>query len=214
MSTAYDTYLQSDAWKAVSFAVKKRAGFRCQVCNSQHDLQAHHRTYANRGNEMNHLDDLICLCRRCHGVFHGHIQLPQAPVTPQPPIQVQFNLPARKLTKREKRMAREMALGLQIKPNQATGHTVIAPEPQTPRKVREIPVYDHEGDMPKQFPFKMTKEFIRLIHTKRGGITGATVRALGVTKHDMVKGWLHGMAGREITREQAWAMLKGRELLC
>jgi hypothetical protein len=67
----YSDYLKTDYWKAVSGAVKAKAKFKCQVCNSPHDLNAHHRSYDNRGNELNHLDDLICLCRRCHGIFHG-----------------------------------------------------------------------------------------------------------------------------------------------
>lgn len=65
----YAEYLQSPHWKQLSAAVKARAGYRCQVCDSPHDLQAHHRKYDNRGKES--LDDLICLCRRCHAVFHG-----------------------------------------------------------------------------------------------------------------------------------------------
>lgn len=68
--TKYAEYLLSDYWKQVTSAVKAKAGYRCQVCNSPHDLQAHHRSYANRGREMDHLDDLTCLCRRCHAVFH------------------------------------------------------------------------------------------------------------------------------------------------
>lgn len=70
----YAEHLASDYWQQVSAAVKDRAGHRCQVCNSPHDLQAHHRTYTNRGREMEHLNDLICLCRRCHGVFHGRLR--------------------------------------------------------------------------------------------------------------------------------------------
>jgi len=71
----YYDYLKSPEWISVSTLVKKRAGYKCQVCNSPHDLQAHHRTYENRGNEINHLDDLICLCRRCHNIFHGTEQV-------------------------------------------------------------------------------------------------------------------------------------------
>lgn len=69
----YNDYLKTDYWKAVALAVKKRSGYRCQICNSQHDLQAHHRCYDNRGRELEHLDDLTCLCRRCHAVFHGQL---------------------------------------------------------------------------------------------------------------------------------------------
>jgi hypothetical protein len=67
----YQGYLQSDYWQKVSEAVKAKAGYRCQVCNSPHDLQAHHRSYANRGKELEHIEDLTCLCRRCHESFHG-----------------------------------------------------------------------------------------------------------------------------------------------
>ena len=67
----YYQYLDSDYWKEVSYQVKKRAGFKCQVCNSQLDLVAHHRTYEHRGAELNHLDDIVCLCQRCHALFHG-----------------------------------------------------------------------------------------------------------------------------------------------
>lgn len=67
----YQEYLKTDYWKAVSDAVKKRADYRCQLCNSQHDLCAHHRTYEHRGRELDFLSDLTCLCRRCHEIFHG-----------------------------------------------------------------------------------------------------------------------------------------------
>lgn len=73
MSEKYNNYLKTDYWKAVSDAVKKRAGYRCQLCNSQHDLQAHHRCYDHRGRELDYLEDLVCLCRRCHGIFHGTV---------------------------------------------------------------------------------------------------------------------------------------------
>jgi hypothetical protein len=73
----YSEYLNTDYWKRVSDAVKAKAGYRCQVCNSQLDLIAHHRTYEHRGNELEHIDDLTCLCRRCHDIFHGKSVPPQ-----------------------------------------------------------------------------------------------------------------------------------------
>lgn len=66
----YRNYLTTEYWQEVSRAVKARAGHRCQVCNTQFWLEAHHRTYAHRGNELEHLDDMICLCTRCHSIFH------------------------------------------------------------------------------------------------------------------------------------------------
>jgi ribosomal protein L34E len=69
--SSYQDYLQTPYWKEVSRAVKKRYGFRCGVCNSPLDLCAHHRTYEHRGKELDHLDDLICLCKKCHRTFHA-----------------------------------------------------------------------------------------------------------------------------------------------
>lgn len=81
----YGEYLKTEYWAVVSKEVKRRAKFKCQVCNSPHDLNAHHRTYENRGHEMEHLDDLVCLCRRCHEIFHGKDKpKPTAPHAPEP----------------------------------------------------------------------------------------------------------------------------------
>ena len=74
MSKKYGDYLQTEYWSKVSDQVKKRAGYKCQICNSPHDLNAHHRTYEHRGDELKHLDDLIAMCRRCHAIFHGKLE--------------------------------------------------------------------------------------------------------------------------------------------
>lgn len=66
----YRDYLNTDYWKAVSDAVKARANYRCSVCNRPDNLAAHHRSYKHRGNELEHLEDLICLCTPCHTLFH------------------------------------------------------------------------------------------------------------------------------------------------
>jgi hypothetical protein len=68
---SYRSYLRTPYWKEVSRLVKKRYGWRCGVCNSPLTLQAHHRTYEHQGDELNHLDDLICLCKVCHKLFHS-----------------------------------------------------------------------------------------------------------------------------------------------
>jgi hypothetical protein len=83
----YEEYLKTEYWSRVTKAVKSRAGYRCQVCNSQLDLNAHHRTYEHRGRELEFLDDLICMCRRCHAVFHGKIEV--MPVIVEVPAQPQ-----------------------------------------------------------------------------------------------------------------------------
>lgn len=65
----YARYLQSDRWKELARACKRRAGYRCQLCNSADNLQAHHRTYDRKG-KPGELNDLTCLCEKCHKKFH------------------------------------------------------------------------------------------------------------------------------------------------
>jgi 5-methylcytosine-specific restriction endonuclease McrA len=48
-------------------AAKRRAGFRCQVCNGTSRLQAHHRHYLTLGNEKP--EDITVLCAECHKLF-------------------------------------------------------------------------------------------------------------------------------------------------
>lgn len=56
----------SKRWKAKARACKKRFGYRCAICNSPRNLEAHHRTYRNLFNEKQ--ADLTCLCRDCHAL--------------------------------------------------------------------------------------------------------------------------------------------------
>lgn len=67
----YQAYIASDLWKRKADAAKKRAGFRCQICNrGQHQvvqLEAHHRTYERLGAEED--GDLTVLCETCHDIF-------------------------------------------------------------------------------------------------------------------------------------------------
>lgn len=72
----YREYLQTDYWKKASAAAKERAGNRCQICNSSYGLETHHRTYAHRGFELEHLNDLVCLCADCHGRYHEKLPQP------------------------------------------------------------------------------------------------------------------------------------------
>ncbi len=69
----YSKYLQTDHWQNLRLRMLKRAGFKCQVCNSGGQLHVHHRTYVNRGNEE--LKDLIVLCAACHQEFHDKMEL-------------------------------------------------------------------------------------------------------------------------------------------
>jgi len=72
----YREYIQSKEWRERAEKAKADAGYRCQVCNaSKHEqrLDAHHRTYANLGNEQP--GDITVLCGICHELFSTNGQL-------------------------------------------------------------------------------------------------------------------------------------------
>lgn len=66
----YSDFLQTPYWKAIAEKVRQRAGFKCQMCNSNEGLHVHHRTYEHHGDEIHHMEDLICLCHSCHEKYH------------------------------------------------------------------------------------------------------------------------------------------------
>jgi hypothetical protein len=70
---AYQNFLNTAYWFAVSHTAKARAGMRCQVCNSPQSITTHHRTYDTHGREHLNMNDLVVLCENCHGLFHGHL---------------------------------------------------------------------------------------------------------------------------------------------
>ena len=68
---SYDEFLETPFWKAISYFVKYRSKFKCEVCNSNEKLVTHHKTYENHGKEISCFkDDLICLCSNCHEKYH------------------------------------------------------------------------------------------------------------------------------------------------
>jgi len=72
LSQDYLEYINSPEWREKAEAAKKRAGYRCQVCNrprSEVQLDAHHRTYERLGHEDD--GDITVLCRRCHDLFEN-----------------------------------------------------------------------------------------------------------------------------------------------
>ena len=68
-SLEYDEYLRWVVWAALRRWKLDAADHRCQVCNHPDDLQVHHRTYENFGQERE--CDLIVLCDECHRRHHG-----------------------------------------------------------------------------------------------------------------------------------------------
>jgi hypothetical protein len=66
-------YLQTREWKARKYQTLSRAEYRCQVCGCRDArLDVHHNTYERYGDEK--ICDLVVLCERCHGLFHGDLQ--------------------------------------------------------------------------------------------------------------------------------------------
>jgi 5-methylcytosine-specific restriction endonuclease McrA len=65
----YQQYLKSPRWRKKAATARKRAGYRCQLCNKQKPLEVHHRTYERLGYELP--SDLIALCAACHKRHHG-----------------------------------------------------------------------------------------------------------------------------------------------
>lgn len=63
----YEDYMHSTEWRHISHAVIERDKV-CQHCGEAKGLQAHHKIYDNLFNELEHLDDLIALCNRCHPI--------------------------------------------------------------------------------------------------------------------------------------------------
>lgn len=71
-SMPYKEYLQTEHWKQTRGKALKKANYRCELCNSKIDLNVHHKTYENRGEEKP--NDLIVLCHNCHSKFHDKLE--------------------------------------------------------------------------------------------------------------------------------------------
>lgn len=67
----YADFLETPYWKAIAKYVKDRDGNRCVKCGSDRRLHVHHLNYQHHGDELHHLEDLICVCRNCHKEIHG-----------------------------------------------------------------------------------------------------------------------------------------------
>ena len=68
----YSNYLKSDHWLKTREGALISAGFQCEECGwddeSHYQLNVHHNTYKNLGNEKP--EDLTVLCYRCHMEVH------------------------------------------------------------------------------------------------------------------------------------------------
>jgi 5-methylcytosine-specific restriction endonuclease McrA len=92
-SMPYADYLETPEWWLVRECALDAAGFRCEVCNTDADLNVHHRTYRRRGEEL--LEDVTVLCRGCHQRFHDASELASDSGTSPPLRRVRMQLPER-----------------------------------------------------------------------------------------------------------------------
>lgn len=67
----YKEYLQTDHWKQTRKKALKKAKYKCELCGSKENLNAHHKTYERKGNELP--EDLIVLCEICHSTHHNKL---------------------------------------------------------------------------------------------------------------------------------------------
>lgn len=66
----YQDFLNTLYWKTIAEKVKYRSK-KCAVCNSEENLNVHHRTYEHHGEELYYMwKDLVCLCHECHEKYH------------------------------------------------------------------------------------------------------------------------------------------------
>ena len=75
----YVEFLETTYWKSIALYVKKRDGGKCTKCGSGIGIQVHHLTYEHHGDELHYLDDLVCVCEKCHKEIHenrAHQDLP------------------------------------------------------------------------------------------------------------------------------------------
>lgn len=61
-------YMKSEMWQSKRLEVLRRDNHKCVVCNKKDNLDIHHISYENVGNES--LDDLVTVCRKHHQLIH------------------------------------------------------------------------------------------------------------------------------------------------
>lgn len=70
----YSDFLKTRYWYIISDEAKLKAGYKCILCDSMENLQAHHKHYDNHGDIIKEVDDLVCLCAKCHAKISGKYQ--------------------------------------------------------------------------------------------------------------------------------------------
>ena len=68
----YSDYLGSRHWKNKRIETFSIRGNKCESCGSSENIQVHHTTYKNIGNE--NVSELMVLCKDCHVLVHKVIK--------------------------------------------------------------------------------------------------------------------------------------------
>lgn len=64
----YKAYLKSPKWRATRKRLYREYEYKCAICGSPKNLNVHHITYENLGEEKD--EDLTVLCQKCHAGLH------------------------------------------------------------------------------------------------------------------------------------------------
>jgi hypothetical protein len=202
----YQEYLQTPYWKKASDEVKRRAGYRCQVCNSDKALETHHRSYEHRGNEMEHLEDLICLCHECHDRFHRSMREPVPAPTPVPVVKRQ---PRKHKSKRKKIVSTPIDAELRAQLELYGCDRMV----QGRRIIGRVDLeHIEEVLMPPGYgAIALTERLIYRCKGINGQFTKATLEALRVDKER--EGWIQRIVGRRVSRTEYLRALFGRQVV-
>lgn len=74
-SMKYSEFILTQYWKTVSFYMKKKNYFSCELCSAKENLRTHHKSYEHHGYEhIKYKEMLIVLCDKCHAKFHDKIK--------------------------------------------------------------------------------------------------------------------------------------------
>jgi len=67
----YKEFLNTKYWKIISAYLRQKIN-KCEFKYSHNNkyLEIHHKTYDILGKELQNLSDLVCLCSKCHKIFH------------------------------------------------------------------------------------------------------------------------------------------------
>lgn len=71
----YWDFLKTPYWKGVARIMRLRSKLACQKCGKGGKTSIHHKTYEHHGYEIYYLEDLICLCDRCHTELHNNCKI-------------------------------------------------------------------------------------------------------------------------------------------